>query len=54
MGMQLEAEEKLTQASEYYDLVLSEDQTNLVIYSAPGKAYIIRWSGNVESRFFDP
>ena len=53
MGMQLEAEEKLTQAAEYYELILSEDQTNLVIYYAPGKAYI-RWSGNVESRFFDP
>jgi len=32
MGMQLEAEEKLTQAAEYYDLVLSEDQTNLMVW----------------------
>ena len=53
MGMQLEAEDKLTQAAEYYELVLSEDQTNLVTSSAPGKAYS-RWSGNVVSRFFDP
>jgi hypothetical protein len=30
MGMQLEADEKLTEAAEYYELVLSEDQTNLV------------------------
>ena len=52
MGMQLEAEEKLTQAAEYYELVLSEDQTNLVS-PTPGKTYS-RWSGNVESRFFDP
>ena len=53
MGMQLEAEEKLTQAAEYYELVLSEDQTNLVPLSSRPKAYC-RWSGNVESPFFDP
>jgi hypothetical protein len=29
--MQLEAQEKLAQAAEYYEHVLSEDQTNLVL-----------------------
>lgn len=30
MGMQLESQEKLTEAAEYYELVLSQDPTNLV------------------------
>ena len=30
MGMQLEAHEKLSEAADYYELVLSDDQTNLV------------------------
>jgi hypothetical protein len=34
MGMQLEAQEKLTEAAEYYDYVLTQDQTNLVFPSA--------------------
>ena len=30
MGMQLEAQEKLGEAADYYEYVLSQDQTNLV------------------------
>jgi hypothetical protein len=49
--MQLEAQEKLTQAAEYYENVLSEDQTNLVL---PVTTWTnIRWCGNAESPFFD-
>lgn len=29
--MQLEAQDKLSKASEYYDYVLKEDQTNIVL-----------------------
>jgi hypothetical protein len=49
--MQLEAQEKLTQAAEYYEHVLSEDQTNLVASLATWAN--IRWCGNAESPFFD-
>jgi hypothetical protein len=31
MGMQLEVQERLTEANEYYEYVLSKDQTNLVL-----------------------
>ena len=33
--MRLEAQEKLTEASEYYEYVLSQDQTNLVLHLHP-------------------
>jgi len=33
MGMQLEAQDKLAEAAEYYENLLSKDQTNIVIIS---------------------
>jgi hypothetical protein len=50
--MQLEAQEKLGQASEYYDFVLKDDPTNIV--HLPPSLFVnvtlilIRWSGNAE------
>jgi hypothetical protein len=35
MGMQLEAQEKLDEAADYYEYILSLDQTNLVLHVYP-------------------
>jgi hypothetical protein len=49
--MQLEAQERLTEAAAYYEHVLSEDQTNIVLPQLSSTN--VRWYGNVEWPFFD-
>ena len=51
LGMQLEAQERLTEAATYYEHVLSEDQTNIVLPQLTSTN--VRWYGNVEWPFFD-
>ena len=52
MGMQLEVQEQLEEAGEYYEFVLSRDKANIVSFIII--VLISRRYENVKLRFYDP